>query len=567
MSRRLSTVVLAFVVAVPVGIAVAGNEFTIFNAINQAVTTHPGVGEATANKRATEAELRQTQSTLLPQVRVEGRVGRNKFDYKDNIIPPLGNDQWLNSKEAQVVVRQILFDGFASINEIWRQSARVDAAAYRAHERTELLALDAAEAYIDVVRYMRLIVLANENVAAHRALLANVDARFQGGRAGEGDLQQVRERVEAAIAVQAQFRQQYDEARATFRRAVGIEPHNLRAPGRLGGLPSSKDQALAVALRGNPTIAAAQADRDAAKHGFDATAGAFVPTVTFEGRSLWGRNTGATFGERTDTAANLVASWDIFRGGQDAWRRVEQSERWQEQSMRHARLQRGAFESVDKAWAARTITSDRISALRRQIEADRKVIVAYQKEYELGQRSLIDLLNAQNQLFNASVSLQSTLGVSVFADYQLLAAMGKLLDYLKSPKPIDAEPMPTRPFGLIPTKVFPILLKLPSPGSEPLNIGKGSDLLAPGGIVQTQQRTAAIDTRWPGSTTVAETARQWLGLDRAVANISATSTATPAPATAEAPPTSEAPAALSFAPSGQPTRPSLLFPTASGLLR
>lgn len=193
--------------------------------------------------------------------------------------------------------------------------------------------------------------------------------------------------------------------------------------------------------------------------------------------------------------------------------------------------------------------------------------MAYQKEYELGQRSLIDLLNAQNQLFNASVSLQSTLGVSVFADYQLLAAMGKLLDYLKSPKPIDAEPMPTRPFGLIPTKVFPILLKLPSPGSEPLNIGKGSDLLAPGGIVLTQQRTAAIDTRWPGSTTVAETARQWLGLDRAVANISATSTATPAPATAEAPPTSEAPAALSFAPSGQPTRPSLLFPTASGLLR
>ena len=90
------------------------------------------------------------------------------------------------------------------------------------------------------------------------------------------------ERVEAAIAAQAQFRQQYDEARGTFRRAVGIEPHNLRAPGRLGGLPSSKDQALAVALRGNPTIQAAQADRDAAKHGFDATAGAFRPRLTLK---------------------------------------------------------------------------------------------------------------------------------------------------------------------------------------------------------------------------------------------------------------------------------------------
>ena len=133
--------------------------FTIFDAINQAVTTHPGVGEATANRRATEAELRQTQSTLLPQVRLEARAGRNKWDLQDTIVPPLGNNTWLTSREA-IVVRQILFDGFTSINEVWRQAARVDAAAYRARERTELLALDAAEAYIDVTRYIRLITLA-----------------------------------------------------------------------------------------------------------------------------------------------------------------------------------------------------------------------------------------------------------------------------------------------------------------------------------------------------------------------------------------------------------------------
>ena len=151
--------------------------------------------------------------------------------------------------------------------------------------------------------------------------------------------------------------------------------------------------------------------------------------------------------------------------------------------MRHARLQRGAFESVDKAWAVRTLTGDRIAALRREIVAGRRVIDAYQKEYELGQRSLIDLLNAQNQLFNASVSLESTLAVAVFSDYQLLAAMGNLLDYLKAPQPIDAEPLPTRPFGLIPNyKLPPILLQLPSPGSEPLNLGKRSELLAPGAL-------------------------------------------------------------------------------------
>ena len=559
MKRVVLAAVLPLIMATPIGIALAGSAFTIFDAINQAVTTNPGVGEATANRRATEAELRQTQSTLLPQVRLEARAGRNKWDLQNTIVPPLGNDTWLTSRESSIVVRQLLFDGFTSINEIWRQAARVDAAAYRARERTELIALDASEAYIDVTRYMRLITLADQNVAAHRALQANVDARFQGGRAGEGDQQQVLERVEAAIAAQAQFRQQYDEARGTFRRAIGIEPHNLRTPGRLGRLPTSKDQALAVALRGNPTIQAAQSDRDAAKHAFDATAGAFLPSLHFEGRSLWGRNTATTFGDRTDMSANLVATWDIFRGGQDTWRRVEQSERWQEQSMRHARLQRGAFESVDRAWAVRTLTGDRITALRREIVAGRRVIDAYQKEYELGQRSLIDLLNAQNQLFNASVSLKSTLAVAVFSDYQLLAAMGNLLDYLKAPQPIDAEPLPTRPFGLIPTKFPPLLLQLPSPGSEPLNLGKRSEFLAPGAIALTQQRTATIDTRWvdPNSSGTT-TAQQWLGLDNAMA-ASSTAPAASQPQVERTP--------LAYAPTFQRPAPSLFFPKIMGLFQ
>ena len=311
------------------------------------------------------------------------------------------------SARHPIVVRQLLFDGLTSINEIWRQAARVDAAAYRVRERTELIALDAAEAYIDVVRFTHLVSLANENIAAHRRILDNVEARFKGGRAGEGDLEQVRERVEAAIAVRAQFLQQLDEARALYRRAVGIEPHNLRIPGRLRGLPASKDASLAITLRHNPTIQAGEADRDAARHGFNATAGSFLPNVAFEGRAdARATNIGTILGDQTDTSALVVATWDIFSGGQHSWRRAEFAERYQEQTMRHARLQREAFELIDKAWAARTITNDRMAALTRQIAADRRVIEAYTKEYELGQRSLIDLLNAYNQLFNARVSLE-----------------------------------------------------------------------------------------------------------------------------------------------------------------
>jgi outer membrane protein, adhesin transport system len=552
--RVILGVTLGLSMMAAAAVAAGGGGFTIIDAINQAVQTNPGVGEAAANRRATETELRQNQGTLLPQVRLEAKTGREIFDFR-NVTPPLGNNHWLNAREASVSARQLLFDGFTSINEIWRQAARVDAAAYRVRERTELIALDAAEAYIDVVRYTHLIAIAVENLAAHERIFSNVQARFEGGRAGEGDLEQIRERVEAAKASLAQFRQQYDEARGAFRKVIGIEPYNLRVPGRLRGLPGTKDQSLATTLRYNPTIQAAQSDREAAKYGFDATAGAFVPTITLEGNALRGFNTGTIFGTRTDVSGFLVARWDVFRGGQDVWKRAEAAERYSEQTMRHARLQRDAFESIDKAWAARTLTADRMAALTREIAADRKVIAAYQKEYELGQRSLIDLLNAQNQLFNALVSLESTRGVAVFADYQLLAAMGQLLEYLKSPQPVDAEPLDTKPFGLIPTKLPPILFTAPEPGSEPLNVGIATtSVYATAGPAKDGQGFA---DRWPSSGPLGWFEGLFAATSRAPAE------AAPPPAAAAAPPPPE-PAPLALQPD-LPPRASSFAPVGAKL--
>src|SRR5215469_14597027 len=155
------------------GVVVAGEGFSIIDAINQAVTSNPGVGEAAANRRATEAEMRQSQGVLLPQVRLDASHGIEKFSQNDITPPPQGNNQLLHTTDTSLTIRQILFDGFASINEIWRQAARVDASAYRVHERTELIALDAAEAYIDIVRFTRLISIASDNLAAHQKLESN----------------------------------------------------------------------------------------------------------------------------------------------------------------------------------------------------------------------------------------------------------------------------------------------------------------------------------------------------------------------------------------------------------
>ena len=178
----LRSLLLASCFGVLGGAAVAG-PFTINDALRMAVQTNPSIGEAAANRRATEAELRQVQSTLLPQVRLEAQAGPERLNNPatqplGNIAPTLNNGQWVAGAKGSIFIRQLLFDGFTSLHEIWRNTARVDAAAARTHERSELTALDASESYIDVVRYTRLVALAQENVAAHRRILANVEQRF-----------------------------------------------------------------------------------------------------------------------------------------------------------------------------------------------------------------------------------------------------------------------------------------------------------------------------------------------------------------------------------------------------
>jgi adhesin transport system outer membrane protein len=472
--------------------------FLINDAISQAVFTNPGVGEASANRRATEAELYQTQGSYLPQVRLESHIGPEKFTQAIK-PPPLGNGTWFNGREVSVAVRQIIFNGFASIHDIWRQTARVNAAAFRVRERSELIALDAAEAYIDVVRFLRIVALANENVANHEEIFENVKSRFGGGRTGEGDLQQALERVEAAKAAQAEFRKGLDDARSKYRKIVGLEPINLRFPGPLPGLPRAKDIALTTALQYNPTLLAAESDREAAKQAFHVTDGAFVPNIALEGRASRGIDTDTFIGKRDDVSGKVVFSWDIFRGGQDLWQRTEMAERYTEETMRHARLQRDALEAIDKAWAARTITATRVAALQRQLAAEKKTIAIYRNEYEIGRRSLIDLLNAENQYFDAAVSLTSARGVIVFADYQLLAAMGALLEYLRTATPVEAAPLDS--IALLPAKLPRFIFRLPQPGSEPLDVD--DRMIDPG------QRTMNFEQRWQGWAFSRSQATKW----------------------------------------------------------
>ncbi len=266
-----------------------------------------------------------------------------------------------------------------------------------------------------------------------------------------GDQEQVNERLSAARAVLAEFRIRLEEARAAFRKSVGIAPGNLAGPLRLSGLPATRQKAFDLTIAANPTLLAATSDVTAAERDYDATTGLFLPRVGLEGRAVSGRDSSQTRGRFDETSVKLRADWLLFSGGTDTARRTELGERVAESRSRVDSLRRAAFESIDRAWGVRQFSGARIASLQGQVRAAQAVVTAYRGEYELGQRSLLDLLNAENAHFNARLSLEAARNVAVFADYQLLATTGQLLARLNIAQPRDASPTSKDARSVFPT--------------------------------------------------------------------------------------------------------------------
>lgn len=434
--RKYAALTLFFAIA---STAVEAQQLSLNDAIRRAVEGNPAVGEAVANRRATDFELRQSQGGLLPQVRLQADIGPERRRQPDSLVASQRDADFVTGRQGNLTVRQVLFDGFTTVNETWRQAYRVDASAWRVKERAELVALDTVQAYTDIVRLNDMIARAARNVAVHRQLLSDVQSRFSGGRAGRGDLDQVRERASAAEAAKAELEQRLGESVALFRKSVAAEPRNLKWPSRPSGLPKSRQAAVQLAVSSNPTLQAAGSDVRAAQAQRDAADGLNYPVVALEGRASVGKDTQNYNGRYNDYSAKLSASWLIYSGGTNSARQSELVERVGEQQMRLALLKRQALESIDKAWSTRDALGKRISALSRQVEAADRVVSAYRSEYELGQRTLLDLLNAEQSRYNASVGLVNARGLAIFADYQLLAVTGTLLTATRVTAPAESE--------------------------------------------------------------------------------------------------------------------------------
>jgi adhesin transport system outer membrane protein len=406
---------------------------SLVEAVRIAVSSNPEIGEAIANREAIEFELEQGRGLFRPKVDLEARIGGEKR-WRENLeaTAPDGSEGWLNRREASVIVRQLLFDGYESQSEVERQAARVDGASYRVMERAEFISLSVVREYIEILRLRRIVRLLVENERYHEKLLGKLSEGAQGGSISIADRQQARERLYSAKARTTAAREGLSDAETRFTKIVGRSIGRARMPrGIYKALPRSLDSAIGHARLNHPSIKFAQADVDAANALVRKSGSAFAPKISLEGRARAGDNIDGEPGQDNNVQANVVVGWNIYNGGIDSANRQEQIRRTDEVRMALHRITREVEEGVKLSWNRKRLQSVRLIDLKKQLKTQNEVVRFYTEQFKIGQRSLLDLLDSQNSRVAAQVK---------FASYRILASVNKLQQTLgvKPPSAVKA---------------------------------------------------------------------------------------------------------------------------------
>lgn len=412
---------------------------TLQETVEKAVRTNPTIGVVTSNRQAVDQELRQARGLYLPQIDIRGAVGPEWTDSPGTRARGLGTTQETRI-ERQIVLQQRLFDGFEAVSEVERQQARSKSAAERVRESSEFTGLDAVEAHINVLRQRRLVQIAEENVEAHRRLVNRVRQRVTGGAGTTADIAQAQARLDQASATLSDTRNGLRDAEALFIRVVGERPGQLaEAPYPRDALPANLDAAVSTLTATSPTVAIREADVVAGDAEVDVAESRFYPRLSLELSGRADRNIDGVEGSDNDAMALVVLRWNLYRGGIDVANRREALGRLAQAKNARLVAVRGSEEELRRSWAALESASERTESLRSAVERNVQVRDAYNQQFEIGQRSLLDLLDSENELFVSKGRLFTAEAQRVFAGYRVLAVQGKLGPALGVALPVEAD--------------------------------------------------------------------------------------------------------------------------------
>jgi adhesin transport system outer membrane protein len=373
---------------------------SLADAAQKAISTNPEVTARLNALRAAANEVNVAQGGFLPQVNLSGDIGKGS-DSNRNRTP---ERQSASQQGLRLGVSQLLWNGMATKHEVERLGHARLTRYFEFVSTSEETALEAARAHIDVMRFRKLVELAEDNYVQHKYAFDQLSSKVKAGVGRGVDSEQANARLALADSNLTTEVANLHDVSARFMRIVGEAPSGQLLPVASTlekGVKASNVDAVAQALTRNASISAAIENLRSVEQNAKARDSAFQPTLEARASTAMGRNLDGAAGLRRDTLGQVVMNWNLYNGGSDQARvrqyadLVNQAADLRDKTCRDVRQTTAiAHNDIQKI-------KDQLTALDRNVLAIQKAHDAYRQQFDIGQRSLLDLLNAENELYTA----------------------------------------------------------------------------------------------------------------------------------------------------------------------
>lgn len=407
-------------------------------AAQKAVVTNPEVQARWREYTGSVADGDAATAGYKPQVDLTLGVGREWKDYPG--ATPTGSQTEYTRTGGSVTLTQMLFDGMFTRNEVKRLGYAKLVRYYELLEASENISLEAVKAYADVARRSELVEEARANFLEHKLTYVKLEDRVRAGKDNRVDLSQAYGRLALAESNLLTEVSNLHDVSARYLRIMGEKPpakiSALSEGLKLQGIPASANEAMRIGLPNSPTINAAYENVRSSQSSIESRKAAYWPRVDFRIRDSWGRNVDGVDGSRRDQVAEVVLNYNLYRGGYDKARERQaveyrfQARDLQEKACRDVRQTLAiAFQDVVKI-------NEQLGYLQTHQLSTEKVMQGYREQFYANKdRTLLDLLDTQNELFEANRAYINARYDQVIAQARTLASMGKLTAALGVARP------------------------------------------------------------------------------------------------------------------------------------
>lgn len=400
---------------------------TLFGALTKAYQLNSTLNYNRAGVRVTDENVPIAKSGFRPTIGATGSIDYTATHERSR----------LTTGSFGVQIDQMLFDGFQTRNNVRAAEAQVRASVESLRNDEQNTLFDAASAYMDVIRDRQIAVLTEQNLQFLTEQARAARSRFEVGEGTRTDVAQADASRSAAIAQLSAARAQAAVSEATYRQVIGEQPGKLQAGQPLAKmLPKSMDQAIAIAGGEHPAIIATQHLVDAAAFTVKSTEGRLLPQVSASaGVGTNYRNTeinglpgvgGETDGTANSASIGATLTIPIYTGG-----RVSAQVRQSKESLGQARIQVDVSrdqvrQAVVSAWTQYVAARQSVAANVETVAAQQLALNGVIEERNVGQRTTLDVLNAQADVITAQIDLASSQRDVVVASYAIVSAIGAL---------------------------------------------------------------------------------------------------------------------------------------------